>query len=330
MAPPLVYLYDSDPHAARIAGTNLTTHMVNVWHRGKAEVNRLLSNSPPKARIMRKSACRLPQESVEMIIAHIAHDLESLKACSLTCHSWYIVAAPHIHRTLTLRREKPSYTHSKMNPPSARHKLKPLSKLRDLGLMPLVEEIRVEQRVEEWRGTNSWFVPREFSRRELRYFSAFVNVHTLRLQNLEIYRFVPRIERYFGHFSPALQSITLFEPRCTPRQLSYFLSLFSNLEDIEIERTGVPRATITDTKLVPFSAPKLRGQLALYDFGWVETWTHLITWCDGLRFRHMDLRGSVGCASILFEACTGTLETLRFNVTDGCKQFLTRSPMDPR
>lgn len=130
----------------------------------------------------------------------------------------------------------------------------------------------------------SWFVPHEFSRHDLRYFSAFVNVRTLRLQNLEIYRFIPGVERYFGHFSPTLQSISLLEPRCTPRQLSYFLSLFSNLEDIEIERTGAPNTTITDTKFAPFSAPKLQGRLALYDFGWVETWSHLITSCDGLRF----------------------------------------------
>jgi len=306
--------------------------MANVWHRGKAKVDRLLGNSLPKTRTARESACRLPQESVEIIIAHLAHDIDALKACSLTCHSWYTIAAPHLHRTLTLRREKPSYTHGKMNPPSARDKLKPLSKLHDRGLMALVEEIRVEQGVEGWRGANSWFVPHEFSRHDLRYFSAFANVHTLRVQNLEIYRFIPGIERYFGHFSPTLQSITLFEPRCAPLQLSYFLSLFPNLEDIEIERTTVPKATITDTDLVPFSAPKLRGRLALYDFGWAETWTHLITSCDGLRFRHMDLRGSITCAPILLEACAGTLETLRFNVADGPvgKQFFTKSPMDSR
>lgn len=306
--------------------------MVNIWHRGKTKLNRLLGNSPPNTRTAHESARRLPQESVETIIAYLSHDLDTLKACSLTCHSWYIVAAPHLHHTLTLREEKPALTHDKTNLKSARDKLKPLSKLHDLGLVSLVEEIRVEQRVEGRYGENSWFVPHKFGHRDLRYFSAFVNVRTLRLQNLEIYRFIPGVEHYFGHFSPMLQSIALLEPRCTPRQLSYFLSLFSNLENIEIERTGAPNTATTDTELVPFSAPKLRGRLALYDFGWVETWSHLITSCNGLRFRHVDLRGSVGCTPLLLEACAGTLETLRFNVTDGPvgKQFFTRSSVDSR
>jgi hypothetical protein len=66
-----------------------------------------------------------------MIIAHIAHDLDALKACSLTCRSWYIAASP-----------TPSpYPY----PHELRGKLKPLSKLHQLGLMPFIKEIRVEQ-----------------------------------------------------------------------------------------------------------------------------------------------------------------------------------------
>ena len=296
---------------------NLSTRMVIVWHRGKTKVNHLLGNPLPDSRATQESTCRLPHVFVEMVIAHLAHDLDALKGCSLTCHAWYITAAPHLHHTLTLRRGKSNLTNDKMNSPSHRDKLKPLSKLHNLGLMSFVEEIRVEQRMEGWRGTNFWFVPHAFSRRDLRYFSAFTNVHTLRLQNLEIYRFIPGIQRYFGHFAPTLQSITLFEPCCTPRQLSCFLSLFSNLEDIEIERTAVPDTATSDTGLILFSAPKLRGRLALYDFGLVETWTHLITSCGGLRFRHMDLRGSTSCAPVLLEACAGTLETLQFNLREG-------------
>jgi hypothetical protein len=63
--------------------------------------------------------------------------------------------------------------------------------------MPFVEEIRVEQ----YPGT-PWLVPRAFSRRDLRYFSAFANVQALTVDSLEIGRFIPGVERYFGHFSP--------------------------------------------------------------------------------------------------------------------------------
>jgi len=221
-APPIAHVNGSDLCVVRTLGINLSIHeMITVWRRGKAKVNRLLVNAPPEMRTTRESTCPLPYEIVEMIIAHLTHNLEALKACSLTCHSWYIVAVPHLHHTLRLGSGRHSVT---------RNKLKPLFRLHELGLTPLVREIRVRQ----FSCSRPWFVPEEFSRRTLRYFSAFTNVQTLQLGELEIYRFVPGIQHYFQHFSPTLRSITLSYPRCTPRQLSHFLSLFSNLDNIEI------------------------------------------------------------------------------------------------
>ena len=187
--------------------------------------------------------------------------------------------------------------------------------------MSLVQEVRVEQS----RGTGNWFVPRALGRRNLHYFFAFANIHTLKLQTLEIYRFMPRIERYFEQFSPTLRSLVLSYPRCSPRQLSHFLSLLSNLDDVKIWGlcTDVPNVAALDARLIPYSAPKLRGRLALGVFSWAETWAHLIASCGGLRFRHMELRMSVSCTPTLLEACAETLETLRFYATDRsrCKSF---------
>ena len=256
-----------------------------------------------------------PYEIAEMIIAHLAHNLDALKAFSLTCRSWYIVAVPHLHHSLTLAKRTPGFVRGRVVPPSTHKKLESLPELHKLGLMPLVEEIRVEQ----YPGANGWFVPRAFSRRNLHYFSAFANVRTLKLEKLEIYHFIPGIERYFGHFSPTLRSITLAEPQCTPRQLSYFLSLFANLDDIRIWRifTNVPNTTVPETELDQLSAPKLHGQLVLRDFRSVETWRHLIASCGGLRFRYMDLGRDTACAPVLVGACAETLETLRLYLNGG-------------
>ena len=280
--------------------------MATVWHRGKDKVNRLLGNTLPRRRTACESASLFPCEIVEMITAHFIRDLDTLKACSLTCRLWYLVVAPLLHHTLILRGNRPGAAHNK---------LKSLSKLHRLGLMPLVKEIRVSQ----WCGTSGWFAPQAFSRRDLRYFSAFTNVQTLVLQRLRLDHFIPNIKRYFEHLSPSLKSIALFKPRCTPRQLSYFLSLFPNIDDIEIQHTYTytPNPTIPDMELVPFSTPKLRGRLVLHYFRWVDTWTHLIASNCSPQFRHADLRGSAGCAPILLEACAKTIETLRFNATDG-------------
>ena len=296
---PIVHIDGSDICNAHASGINLPTRMVVVWHRSKAKADRLLGK-PTGAR---EPTHRFPHEIVEMIVAQLIRELSALMACSLTCRSWYIAAAPHLHHTLTLREGRYS---------SGRDKLKPLSKLDGLGLMPLVREIRVEQ-----SGMGSWFIPQALNPPDLRYFSAFTNVHTLRLQGMEIDRFIPKIERCFGHFSPTLRSITLVKSRCTPQQLAHFLSLFSNLDNVELQHAIIIIPTSEPRNLVPFSAPppKLRGRLVLYDFHWVETWTHLVALCGGLRFRHIDLCKEASCAPVLLEACAGTLETLRFNAT---------------
>ena len=90
-------------------------------------------------------------------------------------------------------------------------RLKSLSKLHELGILPLVAEVRILQSSEAL----PWFMPWAFSRQGLRYFSAFTNVQKLRLERMVISSFMPEIERYFGQFSVTLQSITLIAPRCT-------------------------------------------------------------------------------------------------------------------
>ena len=293
---------------------NILTRMMTIWHRGKTRINRLPDNAPLDTHIIHESACRVPYDIVEMIIAHLTYDLPTLKACALTCHSWHTVALSHLFHTLILRRDSSGFIGDKLGVQSARDKLKPLSNLYERGLMSLVKEIRVEQSI----GIHPWFMPQAFSHRDLRYFSAFTNVQTLVFQGLEIDHFTPGIQHYFGHFSSTLRSIVLYDPCCTARQLSNFLSFFSNLDDIEILKTSLfsPTTTALGTKLVPSSAPKFRGRLVLYDFHRTKTWTQLATSCGGLRFRYMHLSWVGGSAPALFEACAETLETLRFSAAD--------------
>ena len=289
------------------------------WRRSKTKDHRHLGNAPPETDTTTHAAAHtityiathttrrpsrpfpLPYDIVEMIVANLTHDFLTLEACSLISRSWYTAAVTHLHHTLTLTGDAPE-THSQ---------LKPLFTLRELGLAPLVKTIRVCQ--QSYGPT--WFTPRGFDSHA---FSGFTNVQTLRLGELDIYLFIPGNERSFEHFFPTLRSIALHNPCCTPRQLSHFLSPFSNLDDIEIQKyTCVYNSTTPDTVPVPFSAPKLRGRLLLHDFPRVETWTDLIVSWDGLRFRYMDLCRSTSCAPVLLDACANTLDTLRFSATDG-------------
>ena len=275
-----------------------------VWRQGKAKVNRLLDNVPQEMNIANESTCRLPYEIVEMIIGHLIRDRDALKACSLVCRSWYAAAVQRIHHTIIL---------GEKGPDKPGDHLKPLSRLHELGLTLLVKQITVY----EWL-SNLWFTPQAFSLHDLRYFSAFANVQELRLEYMDISSFVTGAERYFGHFSPTLRSITLLAPCCTPRQLSYFLSLFPNLDNVYLFGISPrpPKSIIPDTKLVQFSAPKLRGDLQLRGSHWAETWTHLITSRGDLRFNYVSLYRVGSCASILLGACAQTLETLQFSLAD--------------
>ena len=156
-----------------------------VWLRSKAKISRLLrDNAFLETRTPRKPSTPLPHEVVEMIIAHLIYDLRALKACSLTCLSWYIAAVPHIHHTITFREKIIFITQTR---------LRPLSKLHGLGIIPLVREVRVLCSLEE----RPWFKSRAFSRQDLRYFSAFANVQKLRLEKVDISSFIPKVGRYF-------------------------------------------------------------------------------------------------------------------------------------
>jgi len=295
---------DSDLCSVRVVGMNLSNRMVIVWNRGKAKINRLLHITPLRMRAVRDSTCRFPPELTEMIIAHLIGDLHALKTFSLICREWYIAAVPHLHHTLTLRDTTPDKTHDE---------LKPISGLHKLGLASLAKEIRVIQ--SHHRMGDCWFEPQTFSRRDLRHFSAFTNVQTLTLQNVDISRFMPDVDRYFGHFTSTLRSIVLAQPRCTPQQLSSFLSLFSNLDDIYIySPVDKPTKIVCDSELVLFSSPKLRGRLELFDCTWVETFADLTTLCGGLQFHDINLRSPASDAPILQGACAETLETLRFDM----------------
>jgi len=129
---------NSDLCAGRAIGKILFNHVAIVWQRGKAKVNHLLRNTPPETSIVHESTCRFPYEIVEVIISYLIHDHDALTACSLTCRSWYIAVVLHIHHTLILGGEGDE---------RLRNSLKPLSKLQELGLIPLMKEVTVRQQV---------------------------------------------------------------------------------------------------------------------------------------------------------------------------------------
>jgi hypothetical protein len=246
----------------------------------------------------RARTVNLPQDVLEIVIINVC-DIHRLKAFSATCYSWYLAAVPHLHRTLTLE--------DRLDP--TRAELKPLAKLCKMDLLPFVKKLWIRTPLFE-----PWLLPKKFDRQSLRHFSALTNVQQLRIERFDLSKFMPGIERYFGHFAPALRSISLTISSGTQLQLLYFLGLFPNLDDIEIEYYPTANSDTTPNPgselAVPFSIPSLGGQLKLTHFTSETTARDMITLFGGLRFRYMDLF-SVEGSRLLLDACSDTLQTVR-------------------
>jgi len=180
------------PHITTINATVIELLVKRVWHRTLVRIRRMRSGgvSPDDSTARSSPATRLPQEVVEMIIAYLIYDTRSLRACTLTCRS--IAAVPHLHQTLTTT---VGSWGGKLRWPM-------------LGLLPLIRELRIHVSY----GVGG-FSLRTFNCCVLRQFLTLTNVQKLEIQQLDIPKFMPRIQRYFRCFIPTLGSLALKSPR---------------------------------------------------------------------------------------------------------------------
>ena len=241
---------------------------------------------------------RLPPEIVKMIIACLAYDTPSLRACSLTCYSWYIVTVPHLHYKLYIG----DFWGQKYQWPN------PLHHMHALGLLPFVRTFWVR---------NDPFSQKQFNRRTINQFSTLTNVRRLMILSLDIPSFIPNIRRYFGHFLPSIRELSLREPKGSPRQIIYFIGLFQHLEDLELVcgRPYFQEEQADDLTLTPPFVPPLRGRLKLWSFRRVCLLKGMVDLLEGIRFRQMELFDVDGMP-LLLDACANTLETLMLYPTD--------------
>lgn len=277
-----------------------------VWYRIRAGIRRAYSGgTPPSASATHPSpATRFPQEIVELVIGRLIYDTCSLRACTLTCRSWYNAAVPHLHHTLTIE------TFPRFGDSAWPH---PLRQMHRLGLLPLVKKF--------WtRGydySSTGLSPKLFSDRILRHFSALSGVQELEMDYPDIPNFVPRIRRYFNHFLPTVQSLVLRGPKGSPRQIIYFIGFFQHLQNLRLVNTWAnPQdESMDDSTLIPLFVPPLRGWLSATSFTKLGLLNDMINLFGGIRFRYMNLLNVDGLR-ILLGACVGTLEYLILDPTD--------------
>ena len=274
-----------------------------VWYRSLTRIGGVCSRGAhTKTSATRPpSTARLPLEIVEMIIAHLIYDTPGLIACSLTCSSWYIAVAPHLHHTLTMRTSQ--WPKKKFIWPE------PLRHMHRLGLLPLVKKLQVhEGYFQDYYG----ITPRRLDCRTLYHFFALTSVQELEVDHLDIPKLMPRIRRYFKNFLPTLRSLALKQPKGSRRQLLYFIGLFQHLEDLKIcyKTPWYLQEPADEPALVPLFAPPLQGRLTVASVWSAVLLKDMVHVFGGIRFRHVDLFG-VGNVRPWIDACAKTLETLR-------------------
>jgi hypothetical protein len=252
---------------------------------------------------------------VETIIAYLKYDTSSLRACTLTCHSWYIAAVPYLHRTLTVNVDP---WDKKARWPN------PILHMYILGLFPLVKEFRI-------RGGGYFrggFSPKLLNCCILRQFSALANVQELDIEYLEIPKFMPKIQRYFRNFLPTVRSLILREPKGSRRQIIYFIGLFEHLEDLELcyGILGIQGESTDDSTLVPPSVPPLDGWLKLTSVRKVDLLKDMIELFGGLRFRYIRFYDVDGM-QLLLDACAKSLEVVVLNPADPLGEQLSLKGM---
>jgi hypothetical protein len=280
-----------------------------VWYRTLASIRRMISRSasPETSTTGPSYITRLPAEILKMIIDHLICDSCTLLACSLTCYSWYIIVAPHIHHTLVTKTH-PWYADTDPKWP------KPLRNMHIVGLLPFVKKFHI--RGAGVCGTPT-FSPKLLSWCTLYHFTALTNVQELGIDYLDIPSFIPRIRWYFGHFSLTVRSLALREPKGSRRQIIYFIGIFKHLEDLKLiyDKVDSQDEPAEDPTLVPPFIPPLRGRLTVVRLPRARILKDMIELFGGIRFRYMDLFNVVG-TRLLLDACAETLETLRLYPSD--------------
>ena len=277
-----------------------------LWYQTKTGIKLLLGLHETKRSSLSGPVAKLPQELVEEIISYFFDDKRTLLACSLTCRPWYIATLPYLHHSLTTDDDSIIQKDKKQWWPE------PLKRVHELNLHPFVKRLRIRM-----RRRNPSFTPERLGGYNMGYFYSLKNLRELGVDDLQVDKFMPYPQRFFGHLSPTLQLLALRRPRGSSRQIVYFIGLFPHLQDLKLHYTVLENEeeNLADTTLVPLCSPPLRGRLTLTMFTREQIVKDMITVFGGLQFHQMDLFG-VKCLPLLMEECAGTLETLRLYPND--------------
>ena len=265
----------------------------------------------------------LPQELVDYIMFMLATDLQSLKACSLTCKTISPSARRIIHRRIYLTSdknwelltvpEKQRYIHNE------RHgiAIKVSSEVAAHRLLPYARHLFIN--------INKNFIPANLQPFN-HHFQRFDKVQELSIYLLDTPGFLAKFDTYFANFVSTLRSLHLDAPNGDTRDVLGFICQFPHLDDLTFRLTSESfhdRGTWGSESLsVVKIVPPLRGRLKLNG---VTRWRgyllqQLISLPGKRRFRFIDFRGyNSEAEQPIVDACSDTAESVSTTWNKFCK-----------
>lgn len=255
----------------------------------------------------------LPQEIVDHIVFMLRNDLESLKACSLTCKAMFISTRHVIHRKICLTweknwdlltiPEKQRYIRGERQGIAVRV----LSAIAAHGLLPYARHLYIH--------LNRNFTPvnlQPFND----HFQRFDRIQELSIYWLHIPDFLSgNFDAYFPNFVPTLRSLHLDTPTGDTRDILDFICRFPNLDDLTFKMvSGDSRDWRTSGPLpVVNKMPPFRGRLKLcgIDERCGRMIQQLISLPGKCHFRSVDFRSCrFEVEQPIVDACSSTLESI--------------------
>ena len=256
----------------------------------------------------------LPQEIVDHIMSMLRNDLQSLKACSLTCRALFVSTRPVIHRKTCLTweknwelltiPEKQRYIRGEREGIAVRV----LSGIAAHGLLQYARHLFIN--------LNRNFTPvnlQPFND----HFQRFDRIQELSIYWLDTQGFLENFDTYFANFVPTLRSLHLDTPAGNSRDILDFICRFPYLDDLTFrvssEESHDWRTWKSPSLPIVQNMPPFRGRLKLGEVGEWRGYMmqQLISLPGKRRFRFIDFRGCPARAEQpIIDACSDTLETV--------------------
>ena len=256
----------------------------------------------------------LPQEIVDYIVLMLRNDLNSLKACSLTCKAMFISTRRLIHSKICLSweqnwevltlREKQRYIRGDRQGIA----VKVLSGIAAHGLLPYGRRLFIN--------LNRNFTPANLQPFN-NHFQRFDQIQELRIYWLHTQGFLEQFGTFFANFVPTVRSLHLDTPTGATRDILDFICRFPHLDDLTFRMSSDDphdwRTWKSASLPIVKKMPPFRGRLKLHGIGdWRGYILQQLVSLPGKRcFRFIDFSNCTSEAEQpIIDGCSNTIETL--------------------